>query len=741
MTDYLIKVYDYDGDGNDILSFFQDEPYLCFLTSRLHDGGRGRFSFLACDPFSVFVSHGQNAFPLLKKEFSAYKNFCGDPRTPMIAGMMGYIGYNHGAYQERIKRLSRDDLKLPDCVFGFYDCIITIDHHLQKLYLSSTGLPELDKTNRRKRAMQRMDKFVRKLEEGRSRSSMACLVDAVAGYFSQDKIAYTSNFSKLQYLKAVDKALAYIAEGDIYQVNLSQRFCFALPPRLRSQNVSLFHSLIEYSPTDFAAFMNAGHFQILSSSPERFLLVKDRLIQTRPMKGTRPRGRDTAQDHLLREDILRSPKDRAELLMITDLERNDLGKVCEYGSVRVKEMRTVEQYKTVFQTTSTVEGVLRQNGDVFDALEACFPGGSITGCPKIRAMDIIEELEPQRRGVYTGSMGYISFDGNMDMNILIRTLLAVHNRMYYQVGGGIVADSTPEGEYALTNVSERNVFCPFAMSNHIPTIFLDKKWIKADRGLLERLSPGILKGKGVFETMGVYEGKLFALDSHFIRLKQGLRVLKMPLRYPIAWIYGQLIRFMEKNHLKEGVLRLTIWQEHDRTQRLSLIGRSQQRPEEAKYLKGFKAMTSSITRISSRYSHIKSIDYQLFSLAYEEAKKQGADEAILLNPRGELVEGARTNLFYIQHGILYTPAVSCGCIKGVIRQIVMDLARQHHILCRAVAAKKKDLVSSEEAFLTNSFLGVMPLTSLDGKKIGLGRMGPLTKRLREDYLACVKRFL
>jgi para-aminobenzoate synthetase component 1 len=261
----------------------------------------------------------------------------------------------------------------------------------------------------------------------------------------------SSNFTKEGYIQAIKKAKDYIRKGDIYQVNLSQRF--------KTQTTYLaseiYENLRKISPSFFSAFLDCGDFQILSSSPEGFLRLDKDYVLTRPMKGTRPRSLDKNLDKRLKKELLKSPKDKAELMMIVDLERNDLGKVCNYYSVKVESLRSLEEYSTVFQTTATIKGILHKDKDRIDLIKACFPGGSITGCPKVRAMEIIEELEPNPRGIYTGSLGYLSFSGNMDLNILIRTILKKEDKVYFGVGGGIVADSQPENEYAETLVKAK----------------------------------------------------------------------------------------------------------------------------------------------------------------------------------------------------------------------------------------------------------------------------------------------
>lgn len=265
-----------------------------------------------------------------------------------------------------------------------------------------------------------------------------------------------SNFTQAEYLAAVERAKDYIAAGDIYQVNLSQRFSAPVnqPPE------TLYALLRQASPVSFGAYLHCGDFQVLSASPERFLCFwpDSRLVETRPIKGTRPRGATPEEDRDFASALLQSEKDRAELLMIVDLERNDLGRVCEIGSVRVPELVRLESYANVHHLVATVRGTLRREMDAVDLLQACFPGGSITGAPKIRAMKIIDLLEPTSRGVYTGAMGYIGFDGGMDLNIAIRTGVVKDGVAYFHAGGGVVADSDPLAEYQETLTKARGWF-------------------------------------------------------------------------------------------------------------------------------------------------------------------------------------------------------------------------------------------------------------------------------------------
>lgn len=451
MQNYLKETITFSGDPFVFLKAFEGEPYCFLLDSSLPDSGQGRYSFFGFDPFKIYQHKQQGDFDRLKKDFLVYR--FQDPSDDLLpSGIVGFIGYDHGLYQEHIPLKSTDDLDLPDCLFGFYDCILTVDHVLNVLHITSSGYPELEPARRLKRAEERI-RFVKdRLDHLSATSAPEIILPSV---HAMNDLPGQGNMTKAQYTRAVQKALQHISDGDIYQVNLSQRF--SVPQETPADPLLLYQYLRRYSPSHFGVYFDGGPFQIISSSPERYLQLQGRTLRTQPMKGTRPRGRTPDEDRRYRQEILSAEKDKAELLMITDLERSDLGRVCEYGSVRVTDMRRLEEYSTVFQTVSTVEGRLREDKDPFDILSACFPGGSITGCPKIKSMTIIEELEPTRRSIYTGACGYIGFNGAMDFNILIRTILSHRNSYHFQVGGGIVAESTPEGEYQETLVKARGM--------------------------------------------------------------------------------------------------------------------------------------------------------------------------------------------------------------------------------------------------------------------------------------------
>ncbi len=453
----VIKTTSFQGDAADVFEAVKAQPYPFSLDSSLPHPSRGRYSILGCDPFEVVRSDQNNILDVLDQKF---RNFSGESFSssglPFEGGVVGALSYDYGLPLQKIaSRHVRSGQ--PYGVFGFYDTAVVIDHQRAELHVVSTGLPERNSLLRQARAEQRaqwMMEFVKNIfvETGLKPVS----TDFSTKTFKDDKRKFGtrplhSNMTKEQYLSMVRRAQDLISSGEIYQVNLSQRFACPWPGGRQGWS-DLYRSLRKVSPSSFSACFDAGDFALISSSPERFLWSDGKNIQTVPMKGTRRRGQSPGDDKKLKQELLDSDKDRAELLMITDLMRSDLGRVCQYGTVRVTEPRQMEEYATVYQTTSTVEGVLNPGVSPFEILKAAFPGGSITGCPKIRSMQVIDELEPDGRGFYTGALGYAGFNGRMDFNMLIRTIIAERRQLTFSAGGGIVADSDPEKEYEETLV-------------------------------------------------------------------------------------------------------------------------------------------------------------------------------------------------------------------------------------------------------------------------------------------------
>ncbi len=433
---------------------FARRPFSFFLDSGMDPKKLGRYSFMGSDPFLVLRSRGDkvslirdgveevrrgNPFDVLGELLEVYSLDDSQAGIPFVGGAVGYFSYDLCHFIECLPTTAVDDLNLPECYLAFYDAIVTFDHLVNKTYLVATGFPELEEGRRRRRAEER-------LKELRSHVLLCPPPSTSEEILSGGGIVLKANFSHEGYLEAVATGREYICAGDIFQVNLSQRFevDLAITP------YELYKRLRRINPAPFANYFNFDGVSIVGASPERFLKVRGDRVETRPIKGTKPRGETPEEDRALAQSLLESVKDRAENVMIVDLERNDIGRVCRYGTVKVAELAILETYPTVFHLTSTVVGQMSEGKSRVDLLKATFPGGSVTGAPKVRAMEIIDELEPTRRSVYTGSLGYLSFGGDMDLDIVIRTILIKEGRAYFQVGGAIVYDSEPEAEYIET---------------------------------------------------------------------------------------------------------------------------------------------------------------------------------------------------------------------------------------------------------------------------------------------------
>jgi para-aminobenzoate synthetase component 1 len=440
-----------------------DRRHLLFLDSAFAAEPLGRYSFVSADPFAWLVSRGKQVwldgdlqpegdpFAVLERVLSRHRLEPVGGLPPFQGGAAGLFGYDLCHHLERLPRPRFDEFETPDLAIGMYDWVAAFDHAEGRAWLISTGLPEADRDRRRRRARQRLDYLKRLL----SRPGAAILPGTSApGSPLPPAVQHPlpgvpglySSFDRSGFLAAIRRGIEYVHAGDCFQVNLAQRLLHpaTLPP------LELYRRLRDRNPAPFAGYLDTGEFAIASASPERFVRVSGGHVETRPIKGTRPRGATPEEDAARAAELRSSTKDRAENVMIIDLLRNDLGRVCAYGSVRVEAVCRLESYRTVHHLVSEVSGQLRPGLGPIDLLRAAFPGGSVTGAPKVRAMQIIAELEPTARGPYCGSLGYIGFDGTMDTSILIRTFTAGKGWIQFPVGGGIVADSTPEGEYAET---------------------------------------------------------------------------------------------------------------------------------------------------------------------------------------------------------------------------------------------------------------------------------------------------
>ena len=444
-------------DVESALICLANRPYSLFLDSALRDAKLGRYSFLTADPYEIvsMPADGSDGLAMLAEKLRPFRAIHRSDLPPFQGGAAGVLSYDLGRSLERLPLATFDEFKLPAMSIGLYDIVLAFDHVEHRAWLISQGFPEVDPQNRRRRAQERIDQFRERLgqscSDARASRQIVPLKPIAAKNLAPSfpvpgPPGLLSNFSAVGYRKAVERAIQYILAGDIFQVNLAQRLLFPA----KEDALDLYLRLRQRNPATFAAWFDAGEFQIASASPERFLSVQNGSVEARPIKGTRRRTTWSEADLYAGDDLLQSEKDRAENVMIVDLLRNDLSRVCEPESVRVSQLCGLEIYQFVQHLVSVIEGKLRPSHTAIDLLRAAFPGGSITGAPKVRAMEIIAELEPTARGPYCGCLGYIGFDGWMDLNILIRTITASRGWWQFSVGGGIVAQSSPDREYEET---------------------------------------------------------------------------------------------------------------------------------------------------------------------------------------------------------------------------------------------------------------------------------------------------
>lgn len=434
------------------LRAFAELPAPLLLESALRREDVGRYSFLTADPFEFIelqrVTYGTDPLAALRERLCGFLSEPLAGLPPFQGGAAGLMSYELGGAWEQLRAAAYDEFALPVMAVGLYDWVIAWDHRVERAWVISQGYPEVDEQRRRARADARLRDALRRLDNPPTLTSRVPATGLPPAELSQQwPLAghhdLTSDFSREQYLRAVERTIEYIRAGDVFQANLSQR----LLARAGCRPVDLYERLRRCNPAPFAGFFGHDDWAVVSASPERFLAVQGRDVETRPIKGTRERRSVPEADLYSRDELRESEKDQAENVMIVDLLRNDLSRVCLPGSIRVPQLCAVESYRTVQHLVSVIRGTLAPDKDVWDLFAAAFPGGSITGAPKVRAMEIIAELEPTARGAYCGSLFYVGFDGSADSSILIRTFTCRHGWVQCPVGGGIVAQSNPQAEF------------------------------------------------------------------------------------------------------------------------------------------------------------------------------------------------------------------------------------------------------------------------------------------------------
>lgn len=442
-----------------------------FLLESVEGGERlARYSYLGCEPFlllrskeevatvteggrtqTAILAPGDDPLTLLKELLGRYRQVTVPGLPRFCGGAVGFLAYDMVRFVERLPDTGVDDLEIPDCWFLFTDSVLIFDHVKHTVKVLCNARVEGDPGKAYDEAAGRIEAIICKLREP----------FAPAGVLRRPgEITVRANRTQADYEEAVRRCVEYINAGDAFQVVPSVR----LDVNHTAPPFEIYRALRSVNPSPYMFFLDAGGHYVVGASPEILVTVEERSVRVRPIAGTRPRSADRAEDTRLAEELLADEKERAEHIMLVDLGRNDIGRVCEYGSVRVDELMVIERYSHVMHIVSNVVGRLSEEKDVFDAMRACFPAGTLSGAPKVRAMEIIDELEPTRRGLYGGAVGYISFSGDMDFAIAIRTLVTDGKTAHIQAGAGIVADSVPENEYTECMNKARAVVNAIAMA-------------------------------------------------------------------------------------------------------------------------------------------------------------------------------------------------------------------------------------------------------------------------------------
>lgn len=622
------------------------------------------------------------------------------PPTPLASGLMGYLAYDLKDDLETLPRTSVDRWRLPHICLYAPSAIL-----VQATCSGKTILHECI------RAVPTELNVVEDLAATLVAQAHEAPPDES---FSIDQ-ALQSNFDQTGYEAAVGQIRDYIAAGDVYQVNLSQRFETAF----QGSPFGFFRTLYEANPAPFFAFINAGNHTVISTSPERFIKLADRRVETRPIKGTRPRGKTPDEDRAMRDELTTSKKDDAELSMIVDLLRNDLGRACRGGSVRVAAHKTLEAYENVYHLVSVVEGELDDDRDVIDLVRAVFPGGSITGCPKIRAMEIIDELEPDRRHVYTGAIGYLSFHQSLDFSIAIRTAVIYGGQMTFSVGGGVVYDSKPRAEYEETLHKGRTLInvcktcAPFERTTE--WVWFNGRLCPAENARLPVSGEGVRYGKGLFETIRVDNGQAPLLREHLARFEKSWRALFENEPPDITWS-TVILQVLAKNALahQTAALRLSVAssdRRHPHDGDLWITARPYRHRLAALGTRGLDLRVYPEPRQSPWAAH-KTFNYLYYLRAGKWARQNGAHEALILNPDGSVSETNTANLLAIRNRTVLRP-LSPHALPGVMEQCVCRELKAQGYRIEHKPMFPIDLYSADQVLLTNALMGVVPVTRLD----------------------------
>lgn len=623
---------------------------------------------------------------------------------PIQCGLLGYLSYDLKHEIEEIPHTSVDTLHLPDILLYLHSLLVVHDTKSGQTFLFA---PVINGNN------QAAEKSIEHFQQ-------RILAKPANNFFTIGNSEPDSNFSRQQYLSAVQRVIDYIKTGDAYQVNLSQRFSV----NFSGSSYGYFRQLCQSNPAPFFAYIQGGDHQLVSTSPERFLKRKGGYVETRPIKGTRPRSQNPVEDKHLADELKTSTKDGAELAMIVDLMRNDLGKVCETGSIKVKENKRVEKYSNVFHLVSVIEGQLEQDRNSADIIKATFPGGSITGCPKVRAMEIIDELEPCNRHAYCGSIGYISFHDTMDLSISIRTAIIINDVLLFSVGGGIVYDSTPQAEYEETLHKGRSLLaaCNDAKrsSSARETIWLNGRLLPVEEATVPVTDQAVLYGNGFFETIKATRGNLPLLQHHLDRFHLTWQKLFQKAPPQLSW-QAVISQVLAANNLENS---------HAAVKILATRGSRNAAPWDNTLLVSARPYIHRLQTIDkegiaigiypcprqSPLAEYKTTNYLYYLHAGQWAKENGFDEALISNPDDTISETNTAAVFLVKDSIIIRPQAD-GALKSVMGVAASKLLKEWGYTIVEQPLNGDKLLQADHVFLANALMGAVPVRSINNRTI------------------------
>jgi len=685
----------------------------------------GRHDNLTLEANGKNIHLKENPFTVLRTVINAFSDSLGLDHTqtplPISCGLFGYLSYDLKDCLETLPRTSVDRLGLPHILL-FAPSILVVHDKLKNV--TRLCIPER-KLNHHNTLDHDRDNFY-KLLSAQTRP---------LAHFQGDAARLTSNFAKQNYIRTINRIKEYIASGHVYQVNMSQRF----ETEFSGNTYGLFRALYEMNPAPFFAFINAGDHHIVSTSPERFLLQTGNQVETRPIKGTRPRGKTREEDHQLREELVQSKKDDAELSMIVDLLRNDIGKVCSAKSVHVAEHKRVEAYQNVYHLVSVVKGTLDDPYDSIDLIQATFPGGSITGCPKIRAMEIIDELEPERRHIYTGSIGYISFHDTMDLSIAIRTATIYNGKIIFSVGGGIVFDSNPEDEFDETLHKGRTLTEVFkgeaGTGNRQDWVWINGALAPLTQANISITDLGFQYGYGFFETIRANKGEPKRLSAHIQRFEKTWKYFFPDAPPDLTWC--EIIRqVLVKNRLVETPAAVKIIATKGSSDippynhNLVVTARPYVHRLKEKKEPGLTLAVYPHPR-QTPLADYKTLNYLYYHQAAGWAADKGADEALILNPDGTLSETNTASILLIKGKTVVKP-VSPHVLAGTMEKTICELLIMWGYTVKKKEVRSEDLFLCDDVLITNALIGAVPILEIDGKR--LKAPSNLWKKINQEVL-------